>query len=180
MTARLLTNWLGALIAIAAIPQVEAQLHDPRALGADPATAEGPIAPRLEGLGDHRFPVTTRSEPSQAFIDQGLNLTYAFNHSEALRAFKEAVRLDPDNAMAYWGWALVLGPNLNLPMQPGVVEQAYAAAQEALRLSGGVTERERGLIEALSTRYGPDPDADRTLLDQAWQNMVYSFFVRRS
>jgi hypothetical protein len=59
-------------------------------------------------------------------------LTYAFNHQEALRSFKEAVRHDPDCAMAYWGWALVLGPNLNLPMSAEVVPQAYEAVQMAL------------------------------------------------
>ena len=81
-----------------------AMIHDARALKADPATAEAPIAPKLDGLGDYHFPVTTQSPESQRFFDQGLRLTYAFNHSEALRAFKEAVRLDSSNAMAYWGW----------------------------------------------------------------------------
>ena len=101
-----------------------AQMHDPKALNADPFTATSPIAPRLEGLGTYSMPVTTANADSQYFFDQGLRLTYGFNHSEALRAFKEAVRLDPENAMAYWGWALVLGPNINLPMQPEVAESA--------------------------------------------------------
>jgi hypothetical protein len=77
-----------------------AKIHDARALATDPSTSEAPIAPKLEGLGDYHFPVTTLSSESQRFFDQGLRLTYAFNHSEALRAFKEAVRLDPNNAMA--------------------------------------------------------------------------------
>ena len=37
---------------------------------------------------------------AQRFIDQGLNLAYAFNHAESRRAFREAARLDPDLAMA--------------------------------------------------------------------------------
>ena len=102
------------------------QIHDPRALAADPETAQEPIAPRLEGLGSHHFEVSTDSEASQRFFDQGLRLTYGFNHSEALRAFKEAARLDPGNAMAYWGQALVLGPNLNLPMVPDVAPPSTA------------------------------------------------------
>jgi len=135
-----------------------AQIHDPRAIQADPTSDPGPIAPTLRGLGEYHVPITTDSEASQSFFDQGLRLTYAFNHSEALRAFKEAARLDPDNAMAHWGWALVLGPNLNLSMQPEVVPQAYAAIQKAVSLKNRVSAKERQMIEALAQRYTDDPD----------------------
>ena len=151
---------------------VAAQVHDPKALSADPLTAAGPIAPKLTGLGDHHFAVTTISDQSQYFFDQGYRLAMGFNHSEALRAFKEAARLDPENAMAYWGWALVLGPNLNLPMQEGVVAQAYAAMQSAVRLKDQVSLRERAYIEALATRYANDPGADRATLDIAFVNAM--------
>lgn len=149
------------------IPAV-AQIHDPRALAADPTTAEGPIAPVIKGLGDNHFPVTTQKSESQQFFDQGLKLTYGFNHSEALRAFKEAVRLDPENAMAYWGWGLVLGPNINLPMRDEVAAQAYQAVQQAIALKERVSDRERAYIEALAERYAADPPADRSSLDQAY------------
>ena len=72
-----------------------------------------PLAPRLQNLGVHTFKVTTRSAKAQLFINQGVNLSYGFNHPEAGRAFAEAARLDPACAMAYWGQALVLGPNIN-------------------------------------------------------------------
>lgn len=142
--------------------------HDARALRADPHRAVGQLAPVLTGLGNVHFPVTTTSERAQAFFDQGLRLTYGFNHQEALRAFKEAVRLDQDFAMAYWGWALVLGPNINLPMQENVVAQAYEAIQTAMSLRHRVTEKERAFIEALAERYTDDPAADRTPFDGAY------------
>jgi tetratricopeptide (TPR) repeat protein len=145
-----------------------AMIHDARALAVDPSEATGPIAPVLDGLGDLHFTVTTTRPESQLFFDQGLRLTYAFNHSEALRAFKEAVRLDPQNAMAYWGWALVLGPNLNLPMLPYVAPQAQRAAQIAVSLKNRVSERERAYIEALAQRYTDDPAADRKPFDLAY------------
>ena len=154
-------------LTVIAVP-VSASIHDARALAADPAKANGPIAPKLKGLGNYHFKVTTKSSESQHFFNQGLRLTYAFNHSEALRAFKEAARLDPKNAMAYWGWALVLGPNLNLPMIPDVAPQAYDAMQRAVALKGTVSERERAYIEALSRRYADDPAADRAPFDQAY------------
>ena len=161
------THKITAIVSFAALPG-QSQVHDPRALTADPATALEPIAPLLEGLGDHHLAVTTSEPRSQQFFDQGLRLTYGFNHSEALRAFKEAARLDPDNAMAYWGWALVLGPNINLPMLPEVVPQAYRAIQKAVELEAGVSAKERAYIEALAERYSDDPEADRVALDSAY------------
>jgi len=155
-----------------------AQIHDPRALDADPSNAVKPIAPLLEGLGDYHFPVTTNSPESQRFIDQGLRLTYAFNHSEALRSFKEAARLDPQNAMAYWGWALVLGPNLNLPMVSEVVPQAYQAVQHAIALANRTSERERAYIHALAKRYTNDAKADRTPLDMAYADAMAKLVER--
>jgi tetratricopeptide (TPR) repeat protein len=167
------------LIIIGLIVQpAAARIHDERALAADPAKAEGPIAPKLEGLGNYHFSVTTQNPESQRFFDQGLRLTYAFNHSEALRAFKEAVRLDPNNAMAYWGWALVLGPNLNLPMVPDVAAQAYRAIQSAVALKDEVSDRERAYIEALAERYTDNPDGDRKRFDLAYAGTMAKLVER--
>ena len=149
--------------------QAQAQFHDPRALEANSLTASSQIAPRLTGLGSAGFAVSTSNKQSQFFFDQGLRLTYAFNHSEALRSFKEAARLDPDNAMAWWGQALVLGPNINLPMMPYVAEQTWQAMQQALALRDGATEKERDLIDALALRYAaPGVEPDGAALSNAY------------
>lgn len=142
--------------------------HDERALREDPRLAEGQIAPFLVGLGSHHLEVTTSSPRAQLFFDQGLRLAYGFNHREALRAFKEAARLDPHCAMAYWGWALVLGPNLNLPMQKEAVLQAYEAIRKAVERIDKVSEKERDFIRALAKRYSNAPAADRSSLDEAY------------
>ena len=147
-------------------------VHDPRALEADPFTATTAIAPALGNLGDHQFIVTTKVAASQEFVNQGYRLTLGFNHSEALRAFKEAVRLDKNNAMAFWGWALVLGPNLNLPMQPNVQAQAYMAISKAVALKNTVSAREKAYIEALAVRYSDDENASRSLLDSAFADAM--------
>lgn len=165
---RLSYRGLFILVCLLSVTPVIAQVHDPKALTADPTTATTAIAPALQGLGDHHFEVTTANPQSQYFFNQGYRLTIGFNHSEALRAFKEAARLDPNNAMAYWGWALVLGPNLNLPMQEAVVEQAFHAIQMAMKLKDQVSTREKAFIEALSVRYTDDPTADRAPLDAAY------------
>ncbi len=127
-----------------------------------------PLAPKLEGLGTLSHAVTTDSEQAQGFFDQGLRLTYAFNHAEALRAFQEAARLDPDCAMAYWGQALALGPNINQPLSSEANENALKAIQKAMELRSGCSESERAYIEALAPRFSTDPEADRAELDAAY------------
>jgi tetratricopeptide (TPR) repeat protein len=169
------------LITLAMAGAVAAQMpheHDARALREDPRLAAGQIAPVLEGLGDLHHAVTTTSGRAQLFFDQGLRLTFAFNHAEALRSFKEAARLDPDCAMAYWGWALVLGPNLNLPMRPEVVAQAHEAIQRAVALRNQASEAERAYIDALETRYTEDPQALRAPLDLAYAEAMASLSRR--
>ena len=129
---------------------------------------EAPIAPELTGLGTLHMPVTTSKAQAQRFFDQGVRLLYAFNHAESIRAFREAARLDPGLAMAYWGQALAFGPNLNAPMTQDNGRQAYAAIQQAVAGVARVTPRERALIEALSRRYAADGKGDRAALDRAY------------
>ena len=127
----------------------------------------GALAPRLLNLGSHTFPVTTRSPEAARFMNQGLNLSYGFNHAEAGRAFREAARLDPDCAMAYWGQALVLGPNINASMNPDDEPRALALVKEALARKANASPREQALIDALAERYSGRPD-DRKARDQAY------------
>lgn len=145
-----------------------AQFWDARALAIDPATATAPVAPALTGLSDLHHAVTTSSPASQQFFDQGLRLAYGFNHSEAIRAFKEAARLDPRNAMAWWGVAYALGPNLNLPMVPEATGPAWDALQKALALRDGASPAERDYIDALAKRYANPAPEDRSALDRAF------------
>ena len=121
-----------------------------------------PLAPRLQNLGPHTFPVSTKNARAQLFINQGINLAFGFNHAEAARAFAEAARLDPTLAIAYAGHALVLGPNINAPMDGAVEPEAYALAQKALSLKGKAPARERAYIDAVAARYtGKAEDRDR-------------------
>ena len=138
------------------------------ALDTKSAVVEGQIAPRLQNLGDHKHPVTTSSPRAQLFFNQGLTLTFGFNHREAGRSFREVARLDPDCAMAYWGQALVLGPNINMPMPPDAEAQAYELIQKAVALKAKVSERERAYIDALAKRYSNEDKPDRKTLDRAY------------
>jgi tetratricopeptide (TPR) repeat protein len=70
--------------------------------------------------------------------------------------------------MCFWGDALVLGPNINLPMQEDAMGPAYAAAQKAKALAGKASPLEQSLIGALTARYGSDPKAARPPFDAAY------------
>jgi pimeloyl-ACP methyl ester carboxylesterase/tetratricopeptide (TPR) repeat protein len=137
-----------------------------------------PLAPELSGLGTLHVPVTTHVPAAQRFFDQGMRLLYAFNHAESIRAFREAGRLDPRLAMAHWGHALALGPNLNAPMSEDNGRRAYAAIQRALALAPSSSARERALIEALARRYAPDGTGDRAALNRAYAAVMVEAAAR--
>ena len=120
-----------------------------------------------DNLGTLHYPITTSVPLAQQFFDQGLRLAYAFNHREALRAFRKARTLDPNCAMCYWGEALVLGPNINAPMDAASFAPALEAAGKAQELSGKATAKERALIKALAARY-----TDRGAMDQAYADAM--------
>jgi tetratricopeptide (TPR) repeat protein len=134
-------------------------------------TPTRPIA-LISGLGSHHHPVSTKNPEAQRFFDQGLALAYAFNHEEAVRSFKRAAELDPELAMAYWGIALALGPNINMPIDAERMKAAYEAVQKALSPASKANEKERGYIEALSKRYSADPKADIKTLEVAYKNAM--------
>ena len=70
-----------------------------------PARAAGPSVLLFEGLGKHSRKALAKPD-AQKYFDQGLNFMFAFNHDEAIRAFRQATEIDPDCAMAYWGMAM--------------------------------------------------------------------------
>lgn len=128
--------------------------------------------PLYEDLGDHHYEITTDDALVQRYFDQGLRLYYAFNHSEAIRSFREAQGLDPQCAMCWWGEALSWGPNINLPMDEASGLAAYEALSHAVAIRENASERESVLIDALATRYVPDPPDDRADLDRAYSDAM--------
>lgn len=112
-----------------------------------------PREPLFDGIGAIHHPVSTQSFLAQRYFDQGLRFMYAFNHDEAEASFREAVRQDPNLAMGYWGVALALGPNINLPEDTRRGKEAYTAINKAKSLEPHASPAERDYIDALSRRY---------------------------
>jgi tetratricopeptide (TPR) repeat protein len=132
------------------------------------AAVEPPLAPDLAGLGTLHFQVSTSSPRAQQLFDQGLRLLYAFDDREALRTFLEAAHVDPTLAMAHWGQAMALGPNLRFQLTAEREHRAYEAARRASATSAGASDRERGLIEAMQARFAESP-TPRAVLDRAYE-----------
>ncbi len=145
--------------------------------GTAPAADDKRGAPLFDDLGTHHVAITTASPQAQRYFDQGLILSYGFNHAEAVRSFREAQRLDPSCAMCFWGEAYALGPNINKPMDPADAPAAHAAATRAVALAADVTAGERALIEAMATRYLPQAPEDRSALDQAFAEAMAAVVV---
>ena len=139
------------LVALLSVPAV-AQHHAP--------------APKLnivtldDGVGNARVSVSTKNAEAQRWFDQGMRYVYAFNHDLAVRSFRKAAELDPALAMAHWGVALALGPNINLDVDAEREQAAWEAVQEAKKRLDGASPKERDLIGALARRYTNDPNGD--------------------
>ena len=131
------------------------------------------IAPLFANLGNLNFGISTKDQKAQTYFDQGIKLTYAFNHAEAHRSFMEASRLDPKSAMTYWGQAYTLGPNINDPMPDDERrKKSYEAILKAKNLSQSGTPKEKALIEALTHRYSSDLTKEISELNMAYMGAM--------
>lgn len=140
--------------------------------------AEADTQPLYDDLGDYHYQITTSVPLAQQYFDQGLRLYYAFNHAEAIRAFRTAQDLDTSCAMCWWGEALAWGPNINLPMDIPSAQAAYAASLEAMARKSGASAKERALIDALMLRYSAAPTEQRSELDNAYADAMYPLTQR--
>jgi len=111
-------------------------------------------------LGRVEFP-TSGSEKAHAHFLRGLAALHSFWYEEALEAFRESTKIDPDFAMGYWGEAMAH----NHPLWS---EQDIAAARQVLakiKETPELTDRERAYITAVRALYG---DGDKRSRDTAY------------
>src|ERR1700692_2343855 len=105
----------------------------------------------IAGIGKAPFPITTKNPEVQQWFDQGNALLHSFWYYEAERAFRWCLKLEPDNAMAYWGLARAAEGN----------ERAADFIRKAARRKDRVSERERLYIEASAASLLPAPLHDK-------------------
>lgn len=123
----------------------------------------------FSGIGPHKRAVNIKPGKAKQFFDQGLNFYYAFNHGEAKRSFRAAIRHDPQSAMAWWGLALANGPHINNPeVAPEEEQEAVDALRKAMALIRTARPVDQALIRACRARYKVPQPSDRTSLNRAY------------
>ncbi len=115
----------------------------------------------VAGFGSTGYTADTKNAQARAWFEQGVRLFWAFDETEATRAFVYAQKLDPNCAMCAWGEAWARGPTINYPVDEEGRVKALAAADRAVKLSAGLNERDRGLITLMQARYQPGKTHDR-------------------
>src|SRR4051794_35886907 len=149
-----------ASILCARVAQAQASVtQGPAPPGTRGGGAEG--AQLFGGLGTFHRKVTTRFPLAQRYFDQGMRFIWAFNHDEATRSFAKAAQIDPSCASCYWGVALTLGPNYNMPMMSSSrARVGTEALRKAQANANRVTPVERALIDAVAKRYAGTEQVD--------------------
>lgn len=127
-----------------------------------PTLAAGQTAPRL---GTVRFPNSGARAAQPAFL-RGVLLLHSFEYRRAAAAFREAQRLDPRFALAYWGEAMTwTHPLWNEQwVDSGRAVLSRLAPTPEARRSRAPTARERGYLEAVELLYGDGPKPLRDTL----------------
>ena len=107
----------------------------PRRLQPQPMQADRAATCRsTKGSASLAFPITTRDARAQSYFNQGcasLRLQPCRGAARASRRRRSSIRTAP---LCFWGEALILGPNINVPMMPEANAPALAALEKAVAL----------------------------------------------
>jgi hypothetical protein len=130
--------------------------------------AASPLAAQDGRLGTIRFPNSGTKAAQKPFV-RGVLLLHSFEYQGAATAFREAQRLDPHFALAYWGeamtWTHPIWDQQNVDSARAVL--ARLASSPDLRRARAPTPRERGYLEAVEILYGDGAKARRDTLYSA-------------
>jgi len=135
------------------------------------AEAAAPAPVLMEGLGHAGIEADSDDADARAWFAQGVRLIWAFDEAEAIRAFRQAQRADPNCALCHFGEAWARGPTINLQPRTDELAAARAAAGRAAALAEGLGARDRVLIEGMILR---------TRAGAAFSNAAYADYMERA
>ena len=119
-------------------------------------------------LGRVEFP-TSGSQKAQAHFLRGLAALHSFWYEEALEAFRESTKIEPDFAMGYWGEAMTYNHPLWSEQDIAAARQVLAKIKETPKL----TNRERAYIDAVRLLYGEGDKQTRDAAYSAAMEKIY-------
>jgi len=121
-------------------------------------------------LGRISFPTSGAAAAQPSFV-RGVLLLHSFEYDDAIAAFREAERVDPGFAMAYWGEAMcddqALWYNENVDKARAAL--ARLAPTRAARQAKAPTVREKGYVDAVERLFG---DGDKASRDRAYADRM--------
>jgi hypothetical protein len=119
------------------------------------ALLSAPASAQLENVGSLSFPTSGSAAAQQHFL-RGVAILHSFGWKQAIAEFKQAQKLQPDFAMAYWGETLCYNHPL-MAEQDGKTPREVLArlgATPAERLAKAPTAREKGFLGAVEILWG--------------------------
>jgi len=130
------------------------------AAGSAPAACVSEATRERDGMRWAHRCVSTSDPRAQDAFDDGLTLLYAFNPTEARRAFQRAARADDGLALAWWGIAQTYAPNINGSYDSADARHGRDAIARAQSRVARATPVERALVEAARQRFAAVGSAD--------------------
>ena len=115
------------------------------------------VLPLIPKLGNYHRKIITSNELTQGYFDQAMIITFAFNHDEAIRSLKYAIKYDPNCAMCHWAIAHNHALNINRVPTEHRIDEAIEHAWKAKTISNNPKykqdELSQGLIDAMIIRF---------------------------
>ncbi len=121
------------------------------------------VSAQTSQLGSVQFP-TSGSEKAQAHFLRGLAALHSFWYEEALEAFRESTKVEPDFMMGYWGEAMAHNHPLWSEQDTVAARQVVAKIKDTSKL----TPRERAYLEAVKALYAETADGSKRARDTAY------------
>lgn len=119
------------------------------------ALLSAPLSAQFESVGTLSFPTSGSPTAQQHFL-RGVAILHSFGWKQAIAQFKEAQRLEPGFAMAYWGETLCYNHPLQTEQDAKTPRAVLArlGTTRAERLAKAPTAREKGFLEAVEILWG--------------------------
>ena len=122
-----------------------------------------------EKLGTISFPTSGIDKAQKHFV-RGVAALHSFWYPEALSAFQESTKADPDFAMGYWGQAMAY----NHPLWEEQEVELGKIALSKIPKNSEITKREQDYIYAVRLLYGEEKKTIRNKAYSKAMERIYS------